>query len=207
MSDRPTLVLFPGLGANERFWDRQRGIPADIVVPRWIKPERRETLVHYCERMAEFVPRGVDRLYVGGSSFGGMVALEVARLVSPSALLLIASCYRAAECRGLWMAPIAPWIPKFVFGLMPLIPVPPGALGKVPPELMQWAPGAIRQWNFEGHLSCPVHHIHGEYDWMMPLRRLSRRPDTIIRGGHLIHLLQAEEINTFLTRHVTTSPG
>src|SRR5688572_2020234 len=45
--DRPRLVLFAGLGADERLFAPQRRLRADIEVVRWIDPLPRETFAGY----------------------------------------------------------------------------------------------------------------------------------------------------------------
>ena len=85
------LVLFPGLGTDRRLFEPQRSAFPDLWVPPWIVPKRKETLPDYAARMAEtIVPRRPTVL--GGASFGGMVAYEMARHVEPEAVVLIGSC-------------------------------------------------------------------------------------------------------------------
>ena len=78
------LVLFPGLGADGRLFEPQRrGLPADVQIetPPWIEPlSIDETVESYLRRMAERVspPREGERLFLGGVSFGAIVALEAA---------------------------------------------------------------------------------------------------------------------------------
>ena len=46
-----------------------------------------------------------------------------------------------------------------------------------------------------------VHHIHGDRDRMMPLRRV--RPDHVVRGGgHLINLTHADEVNAYMAEKI-----
>jgi thioesterase domain-containing protein len=76
------LVLLPGLGADERLFQAQRAAIPELEVPAWPDPVPGESLREFAARAAEAVPAG-EGLYLGGSSFGGMVALEMAARVRP----------------------------------------------------------------------------------------------------------------------------
>jgi predicted esterase len=82
MADTP-LILFAGMGADERLFAPQREAFPQLVVPKWIEPVPGESLAEYARRFAEYVDPGVE-CYVGGASFGGFVALEVARHLTAS---------------------------------------------------------------------------------------------------------------------------
>src|SRR3954466_14008672 len=87
---QPPLILLPGMGADERLFAPQRSEFPEMVVPRWIAPEPEESLAHYAERLARQVdPR--TRCFVGGASFGGFVAMEMARHLDARAIFLIGS--------------------------------------------------------------------------------------------------------------------
>src|SRR6185503_21033432 len=83
------LVLLPGLGADAALFEPQRAAFPGLEVPPWLDPHPGETLPAFAARMADRVgPTGP--LVLGGVSFGGMVALEMARLVQPRAVVLVA---------------------------------------------------------------------------------------------------------------------
>ena len=87
------LILLPGLGADHRLLEPQRAAFPQLVVPPWIPPRKRESLPQYAARMAETVTPSRDvPLILGGVSFGGMLAYEMARYLKPDAVVLIASC-------------------------------------------------------------------------------------------------------------------
>src|SRR5690242_21168127 len=72
------LVLFSGMGADGRLFRSIRIPEAEIVTPDHAEPAPGETLPQYAVRIA-------DRLniepadFVGGISFGGMLAGEIAQ--------------------------------------------------------------------------------------------------------------------------------
>lgn len=87
---RPLFVL-SGIGADERLFDAQRAV-RDIRPIRWTPPvDVRETLSRYGARLAREL--AFDEPFdLGGASFGGMVALELARHLEPRQVFLFGSC-------------------------------------------------------------------------------------------------------------------
>ena len=76
----PTVVLLPGLGADHRLFRSQHAVLPDIVIPAWPPTGADDSLASFAGRFVDSIPKA-DGLYLGGSSFGGMVALELAALV------------------------------------------------------------------------------------------------------------------------------
>jgi pimeloyl-ACP methyl ester carboxylesterase len=193
------LVLFPGLGASARLFDLQRTIPATLEVPPWIEPLRRETLADYARRLASTL-RPDPPFYLGGCSFGGMIALEAARHVKPLAVILIASCRTPLSVNQaiLGCAPLANAMPAWIARLSARSS-PPSLrdLVAASPELLRWGPAAITRWRGVEQLDAPIFRVHGACDRIIPLRQV--RPDQVIRtGGHLINLTHAREVNAFI---------
>lgn len=212
------LILLPGMGADRRLFEPQRAVFPRLTVPDWLAPEPSETLEAYGRRMADAMV--ADRpFWLGGASLGGMVALEMARHIEPEAVFLIGSC-RSARA-----------VPAYLRFLERLTrPLPDGAVelsralsplfaGKLhgldpdqrrlvvammratPTAFLRWASRAVMGWAFEGPLGCPVHHIHGDRDRLIPLRRV--QPSRVVEGGgHLISLTHPDIVNAFLTEHI-----
>lgn len=214
---RPRLVLFAGLGIDADIFMRQRTLPVHLETPDWIEPQDNETVRHYAERFARTIDPDPARgpLYLGGLSFGGMVALEAARLLKPHAVFLISTGYSHRV--------LAPWIRPILAGAAisstsfmrlglqttPLFLRIAGRpdrrerklmLGLVPRvnlRVARWGAGAVLRWSYEGDLPCPVHQIHGAIDRIVPLRRV--HPDQLVpNAGHAVNVTHAEEVNQFL---------
>ena len=71
------LIMLPGLGADERLFEPQRAAFPGLEVPPWLPHEPEESLDAYARRMAATIWPS-EHFYIGGASFGGMVALEMA---------------------------------------------------------------------------------------------------------------------------------
>src|SRR5947209_5866260 len=82
-----SLVLFSGLAADRRLLRPQlRALPAEV--PAWLDPIQNEPVVDYARRMAVAV-RSRPPLVLAGVSFGAMIALEAARVMPASAVVMI----------------------------------------------------------------------------------------------------------------------
>src|SRR6476619_5718672 len=73
----PPLILLPGMAADGRLFRHQRTALPCLRTPDWIAPLDREPLAEYAQRFAQAINPG-RRCFVGGASFGGLVALEMA---------------------------------------------------------------------------------------------------------------------------------
>lgn len=208
------LFLLPGIGGDERLFDAQRAV-RDIRTVIWIPPaHRRETMAQYAQRLAAQLPIDVP-FDLGGSSFGGMVALELARCLAPRNVFLFGSCRSpqsiAPSLRALrWLAPVVPdrmlhppsslqcpvarW-----FGATTAahIRIFADMLASTPLEFIRWASNAIATWKGVSELPMPIHHVHGERDRLIPVRRV--HADRVISGaGHLLNVTHANDVNAFI---------
>ena len=218
MSASPSaqLVLLPGVGGDTRQFAPQRAEFPDLVVPPWIAPTRHETLDSYAVRFAQQLALH-GPVVLGGSSFGGMVAYEMARHIHPKAVVLIGSCRsRRAILPSLHVVrPIARWIPSRIFDLgKPISPFIVGRLSRLPSDerrlcagmlkdddsrFMHWACNAILRWHPQSSPQTRVLHIHGRRDHIIPAKRVDA-DEIVPDGGHLINLTHPRLVNAFLRR-------
>src|SRR5262245_33260701 len=89
-STTPRLIMLPGLGADARLLTPQAAAFPGLVTPAWIEPKRNESLPDYAARFAATFALSQDTI-IGGVSFGGMVALEIARQCRVRAAAVIAT--------------------------------------------------------------------------------------------------------------------
>ena len=188
----------------------------------WIEPGAGDDLPGYARRMAAVIEARVDRrrrLLLGGSSFGGMLALEVARILRPDGVVLIGSCRDLRGVRPSLAAllPIAPRVPlvahrlfarlgwwaSFAFGARDdddrrLFAA---MLRSSPPRRVQWACGAMAGWRPLPLPGVPVFALHGGDDRLLPAERArSSDPEVVVvaGAGHLLPLTHPEPTNAFL---------
>ncbi len=216
MSAPCPLLLFSGMAADATVFAAQQTAIPGLVVPDWLKPERDETLTDYCRRWADEL-RPLQPRFLGGASFGGIVALEVAQFLKPEAVFLIGSVRSPAEIprriRRLRafrsLLPAAPltalqWSsrqtsrlprPKMLRHLLGIARL----FGTADPDVVRWSAWQIFEWRQTPVLECPVYAIHGDADPIFPLRGC--HPDAIVRGGgHVISLTHPAQVTEFLRR-------
>jgi pimeloyl-ACP methyl ester carboxylesterase len=160
----------------------------------FIQPNPRETLVSYASRMASQLP---SNSFIGGVSFGGIVALEVARILRPRGCILISSIRHPSElppwfrigrllggrCCVSFLAMIgsaAAVLPKSV---CTSTTIRAKKLAGTDGSWHRWATSAVIDWKpelaFDG---CPVLQIHGTADSTFPIRYT--HPDIVVPNGH-----------------------
>ena len=217
MDGRVPLILLSGMGADGRLFREQRGRFPDLITPDWIRHRRDDSLASYAERMARSIDPGCT-CYVGGASFGGMVALEMSRHLDAKACFLIGSIRSSRELplRFRVLRPLAGLIPEACGGvpvwlaraLIPLAKLAscPAArsmlcqLADTDGRFLRWAGLAVLRWNPDPNgRSMPIHQIHGDRDHVLP-HHLTR-PDVLVPGaGHLLPLTHPEAVNDFLEK-------
>ena len=214
--DSPTLILFSGLAADANVFVPQKLAFPQLVVPRWPVPRRNDTLESYCQRIAADLPSN-GKLIIGGASFGGIVALQVAKNLSPAAVVLIGSVRSPSQL---------PWIAKLARPLKPFVQFIPVALLQLccaplasrtakrfaphlrglawqfcrsDREVFRWSLARILDWKDAPDLDCPVFHVHGSRDMVLPVR-YTHPDETVAGGGHVISLTHPDAVNEFVRR-------
>jgi pimeloyl-ACP methyl ester carboxylesterase len=210
------LILFAGMGADERLFAAQKAAFPQLTVPPWIKPIRGESLNDYALRFARQIDPGVP-CYIGGASLGGFIAMAASQHVrGGKACFLIGSVKgphelprRIRALRTLarwlpwipfgWLAPAVRWgMPVMGLAMRPSVRSMLQQLTDADAEFLRWACGAVLRWEpAKPSRKVLVFHIHGERDHVLPVRHT--RPDVVVPGaGHLVPLTHAREVNEFL---------
>ncbi len=211
------IVLFPGLGANARMYDGISAQISNIVVPPWL-PVLNEDLSRYAQRYVDLglvLPGDV----IGGCSFGGALAQEIAALLPVKKVLLIGSC---RSSRGIspalrQLAPIAPWLPitpqharlaqwpialKFGATQSQHRRVLHDMINKAEPRLIRWAIHALIHWRGCPPLTAPLAHVHGSRDQLMPATRSGA--DFIVPGaGHFIAVTHVKIVIAWMRQQLS----
>ncbi|HEX7152937.1 MAG TPA: alpha/beta fold hydrolase [Thermoanaerobaculia bacterium] len=211
----PPLYVLSGIGGDARLFNAQRAV-RDIRVIEWLPPASPdEPLTHYAARLAREL-RSTASFDLGGSSFGGMVALELARHLTPRHVYLFGSCrtpqavapmlralrHLAAAMPDRLLHPprlLQPLVARWFGATAPAhVDLFAGMLAATPPSFIRWASRAVFSWPGVPELPMPIHHIHGTGDRLIPVHRVN--PDLVVAGaGHLLNLTHAGAVNDFLT--------
>jgi len=217
------LILFSGLAADANVFVPQKIAFPQLVVPKWPTPEPGDTLDSYCDRLADDLRPHGDAI-IGGASFGGIVALHVAQRLNPLAVLLIGSVRSPAELSRVarFSRPLKPLTRLIPVRFLQLCCAPiasklarrcvPHLCGLARqfcgsnPTVFKWSLARILDWTSTPTVECPVFHIHGGRDFVLPMRYT--HPDTtVLGGGHVISLTHPTEVNDFIRSAMTQTVG
>ena len=208
------LILFSGLAADDHVFRPQKAEFPQLIVPEWPHPQTTDTMASYCDRIADNL-RMYDDAIIGGASFGGIIALHVAQCLRPRAVVLIGSVRYPAElswairyCRPLKrlvpLIPVrllqfccAPFASTLARNCLPLWCELAQQFRGSDPSLFKWSVARLLDWSVAPQVDCPVYHIHGDRDHVLPLR-YTQPTNIVTGGGHVISLTHPSEVNDFI---------
>lgn len=86
--DQPQVYLLPGMTADYPVYSRVMPLLANAALVPFIEPRAAESLNSYATRMADsFHPDA----YIVGVSFGGVLAVEISRIIRPKGCIIVSS--------------------------------------------------------------------------------------------------------------------
>ncbi|HMP18392.1 MAG TPA: alpha/beta hydrolase, partial [Gemmatales bacterium] len=195
----------------------------NLITPEWIAPYKRESLPAYAERFVKSLGLQ-DPYYLGGASFGGIMAQEMAKVQPPLGLFLISST-RSPAAMTAWLQKVSsvahitqilPWQSASLLAEVGLnlperwlpyrLKMVLKPLHHDETDFMRWGLRAVLRWRpTPGTANYPVHQIHGELDPFLPARQ--SQADIIVPGaGHLLTKSHAEVVNQFLLERLQPKP-
>ncbi|TCD26884.1 alpha/beta hydrolase [Pedobacter psychrodurus] len=200
-----------GLGAGRRIFSKLKlDENINIIHIDWITPNKNESLASYAKRLSE-VMNLTQPFALVGVSFGGMIAVEIAKLLNPATTIIISSTMLSTHLPALY---------RFAgkLGLLKLIPAKllkssnkltqnyyfgtrssseKTLLSKIikdtDPYFLKWAIGSILGWRNKIKPKG-IYHIHGTNDKILYSK--TAMPDFVIQNGtHFMVYQNAEEIS------------
>jgi pimeloyl-ACP methyl ester carboxylesterase len=209
------LYIFSGLGADERVFQRLDFYGFSTTFIKWIVPQENETIENYSTRLLDQITTTKPILI--GLSFGGIIAIEVAKQIDTEKVILIASAktkneipfyYRFAGQLGLHkLLPTqllrkSNFITSWFFGTKSNFDnqILKQILIDTDPKFLKWAIDKVAKWKNQTPIQN-IFHIHGTNDKILPLFFV--KSNSIIKnGGHLMTLNKAEELNQILRQQL-----
>jgi pimeloyl-ACP methyl ester carboxylesterase len=212
------IYFISGLGADERAFQKL-SLPIEWKIKhlKWIDVVPKEKLQSYVLRFSKLIDTSKEFSLVG-LSFGGIMAIELNRILRPKATILISSISTKYELPVLY---------RLVSFLRLNKLVPTVLLNKVfpfthwyfgtkskeekillekiihdtPPLFLKWAINEILHWKNEERPSN-IFHIHGTKDRIFPISNLNV-DFKIENGGHFMVYSRADEVSKILTERVS----
>ncbi len=207
------VYFISGLGADKRAFQK-------IILPAsfntihidWILPIKNETLTNYSLRLAERIDT-LRPFVLIGLSFGGIVACELTKVLTPVKSIIISSASSNKQI---------PWYFKLIggLGINKIIPTrilkfknyftfwlfgaktieEKNLLAQILEDTdevyLKWAINVILHWRNE-EKPANIFHIHGTEDKILPIR--FTQPDAIIKDGrHFMVFSKHDEVNKII---------
>ena len=214
-----TVYLIPGLAADRTVFKYIKLPPGyTAAYLDWITPFDNESLPDYACRLSKQINTHKPFVIIG-LSFGGMLAVEIAKKFKPVCTILISS------------VPVVQHLPSYfrIAGRLRLHKVIPISfiqhaailkrlftketgedkkilkvmIRKSNVRFIRWAMHAVLSWT-NTYIPEKLFHIHGTRDGILPHR--FTKPTYLIYGGHLLVLNRADEINTILKQVLIPCP-
>ncbi|UII31243.1 alpha/beta hydrolase [Fulvivirga ulvae] len=210
------IYAIPGLGADERVF---KYLSLPVVPVKWIAPEKEESLQEYVKRLIAQIDQKQPFILLG-VSFGGMVAVEMNKLVKPEKTIIISS----AACRrelpllfkvvgktaivdllpaGMLKPPY--FLANYLFGLQS----PHGRdllkliIRETSGHFLKWSIKQIVNWQ-NREVPTNLIRIHGDRDRLLKMKK-GINYKVIRGGGHLMIVEQANEVSLYLQKHIPES--
>lgn len=208
------LILLSGLAADASVFAPQLLVFPQLIVPEWPDPLPNETLDLYARRLATQLS-SYGECYLGGASFGGIVALHVAQYLPVRGVILIGSIRSPDELPryaklARWLKPLIRFIPVRLGQFLsrpltstrvrrsfPHLSNLVWQFRRSDPNIFRWSLRQVLEWKTAPEISCRVFHIHGSNDRILPASLT--RPDHLIEGGgHVISITHSKQVNAFI---------
>ena len=212
------VYIFSGLGTDERVFQYIDFSGFTVHYIKWVTPLKAETIQSYAKRITEQIHVHIPILI--GVSFGGMMAVEVAKLIAVDKIILISSAktrhelpfyYRLAgilQFHKLLPARLLKYPNRFAYWLF-------GAKTRLDKDLLaailrdtdkdflRWAIDVIAKWNNE-YKHTDLIHLHGTADKIFPYRFI-KGAIPVQAGGHFMIVDKAELLTTMLRKFLSLS--
>jgi pimeloyl-ACP methyl ester carboxylesterase len=209
------IYIISGLAADEKIFRKIRFENANTCFIQWIEPFEDENLHRYANRMRSVIMH--ENPVLVGLSFGGIVAIEIAKQIPVEKVILISSVKYRHEI-PLHLRIIGKLRLHRLFSISRLRKFKRplhwffGVTSKEEKELlayynknasdryMNWSVDKILNWKNKA-VPCPVYHIHGTHDRLFRFRKI--KADAVInKGGHLIIYNRAAEVQEELNHFI-----
>jgi hypothetical protein len=203
------IYTISGLGADERVF-QYLNIEAEIIPISWLKPFKDEHLFSYAKRMVERIDTS-QPFGIMGVSFGGLICVEINKIVNPSLTILISSVETSQELPILYQfigkTQLIRLIPSFLFNLPKKFAhyffgssniLLDHILDDSDLGFTKWALGRLLVWKNDFRLNNCIK-IGGSKDRLLPPKD-AERTEIVKDGGHFMIIDKAKEISELINK-------
>lgn len=202
-----------GLGADERVF-KYLNLKHEIIPLIWIKHDKNESLESYASRLASKINTN-EAFGILGVSFGGLVAVEISKILNPKVTILISSVATKNELslllKGVGKMNIIKYLPSKIFN--PPKKIAHFLFGTDNKELLnkilddsdldfsKWAVNELLNWKNTTTLSSIIK-ISGTNDKLLPPTKADNNTILIEKGEHFMIVDKAKEISEVINERV-----
>jgi len=205
------IYIFSGLGVDKRVFENIDFSNLDVEFIDWIKPLKNESLKNYAKKISTKIT--AENPIIIGLSFGGILAVEISKILKTKKVILIASAKNKNELPKLYRIAgklkINKLIPNFILKKENFITnwmfgienendknLLKNILLETDTNFLIWAINEIVNWKNEENPENYVH-IHGNKDRIIPIKNVKTN-FVIENGGHFMTVNKAKEIEKIL---------
>ena len=214
LNTQQNIYCVSGLGADKRVFQKLSIKGYQPIHINWIEPKNRESIADYAQRLAQQITAECPILI--GLSFGGMIAIEIAKQIKAQKVILISSTKKQQEIPFYFQ--ILRWLPahrlipaKIILRLGQLLSawffsletlaerqLFKAILHDTDAKFMKWAIDQVINWQNE-LIPDHTYHIHGAKDRIFPYRFV-QEDFKVQQGGHFMIMNQAEHISQLIQK-------
>ena len=206
------IYAISGLGADQRVFQYLK-LENEIVSVDWITPLKKESIENYAKRLSSVINTKEDFALLG-VSFGGLIAIEIAKISGPKATILVSSAQIKSELPKKFT-----WFGNSLLNLLPPrffdMPRKPAQFlfgtkeTKLLNEILddtdlvfaKWAVNELVDWQNE-FVPNPVLKINGTKDKIIPPAYAEN--EILVTGGeHFMIVDRADEISEIINSQLT----
>ena len=208
------IYCISGLGADERVFQKLELQGYQPIHIRWLEPDDRENIADYARRLTAQIKS--EKPILVGLSFGGIMAIEIAKQIDIEKVILISS---TKDCHEIpfyfkmfrWLpiylllpARLILWLGKLLASwFFSLETVAERKLFKAilfdtNARFLKWAIHQVVIWKNE-LIPENIYHIHGEGDRIFPFQFV-REDFSVENGGHFMIMNRAELISNLIQK-------
>lgn len=206
------LYGISGLGADKRVFERLT-LECEFIPIDWIQPLENESIEDYSKRLSTVIDQEND-YGILGVSFGGLIAVEISKVLKPKLTILISSAetrdYLRSIFRGIGKIGITSLLPSRIFD-------PPRAiahfifgtnekdllnniLNDTDLDFAKWAVNELLNWKNTQRLER-VLQISGTNDKLISPKK-DKKTHLIKGGEHFMIVDRAEEISQIINQEI-----
>lgn len=207
--DEYHIYLISGMGLDERLFFKMSINAPHVHHINWIEPLAKEDIEDYARRMMQQIKHRGNIILIG-VSFGGMMAIELSKILRVEQVIIVSSIKQKEELP--FLLKIAKYFPVYYlttpkvrqtfrriwgnfFGLFSqeAFDFFDDMFEKHSAKYKTWAVNRIANWKNETYPKNLVH-IHGSKDMIFPIKKI--QDAIIVEGGtHGIIVNKAEEVS------------